>query len=61
MSTIAEQVSNHLKYGNITFEESGIAETDQFYSWYFDEVGDMYACFIDESKLLIQTRSEWDK
>lgn len=61
MSTIAEQVSNHLKYGNITFEESGIAETDQFYSWYFDEVGDMYAEFVDGSRLLLQTKSELDK
>tara|TARA_R100000773_G_C4209356_1_gene109305 strand:- start:1030 stop:1203 length:174 start_codon:yes stop_codon:yes gene_type:complete len=53
MNTIAEQVENHLKYGNVTFEESGIAETDQFRCYFFDDNGAMCAEFIDGSRLFV--------
>lgn len=53
MNTIAEQVENHLKYGNVTFEKSGIAETDQFRCYFFDDNGAMCAEFIDGSRLFV--------
>ncbi len=53
MATIAEQVQNHLQYGNVSFEQARIEESEQFSHYHFD--GSLqWACFIDGSFLGIE-------